>query len=459
MAGFQPVPGSAENSGEPTGCRQHFLSHEDANGFDYFSIAFRRAACKNFCPMNRVAKFREFFEAELPNALELLKQMVAINSFTTNKEGIRKTSDFTAQAFAPMGFVADTFPSVRAEFGEHLILTRKGRSQKIIALISHLDTVYPPEEEARNNFVWRPSGKKIYGPGIMDIKGGTVMIHLVLRSLAKLAPEVFEEFTWMVLLNSSEEVYSKDFGDLCLQRFNGKAIAALVFESGVREDNRFCLVTARKGRAVFRVEVEGRGAHAGSHHERGANAVVQLAQTVQKIASLTDYSKALTFNVGTVSGGTVLNRVPHFAVAEGEMRAFDRETFREGVAKLLALNADVSVRSIEGNHPCSVKIEVIAESPPWPRNKGTEQLFLTFEEAASEVGIKVLREERGGLSDGNFICHAVPTLDGMGPNGDNAHCSEQSADGSKEQEFVDVASYVPKATLNALAILKLAEQS
>jgi glutamate carboxypeptidase len=69
--------------------------------------------------------------------------------------------------------------------------------------------------------------------------------------------------------------------------------------------------------------------------------------------------------------------------------------------------------------------------------------------------LTVLSEERGGLSDGNFICHALPTLDGMGPNGDNAHCSEQSDDGTKEQEFVDVASILPKATLNTLAILKL----
>jgi glutamate carboxypeptidase len=49
----------------------------------------------------------------------------------------------------------------------------------------------------------------------------------------------------------------------------------------------------------------------------------------------------------------------------------------------------------------------------------------------------------------------VPTLDGLGPWGDNEHCSERSPDGSKLPEFVTVNSFVPKAAVNALAILKL----
>ena len=52
------------------------------------------------------------------------------------------------------------------------MLTRRGRWAKSIALVSHLDTVFPPEEEARNGFHWQPDGDRIYGPGTHDIKGG-----------------------------------------------------------------------------------------------------------------------------------------------------------------------------------------------------------------------------------------------------------------------------------------------
>lgn len=392
---------------------------------------------------------------KLAPTLDLLKQMVAINSFTANKAGLNELGRFTAKAFAGLGFQAEFVASTNPDYGDHLVLTRKGKSRRTIGLISHLDTVYPPDEEKRNNFSWRVAGDKIYGPGTMDIKGGTVMMHLVLSAMRELYPQDFEETNWVLLLNSSEEALSYDFGELCLNRLPADTLAALVFEAGVREGDTFEMVTARKGRATFRVTVEGRGAHAGGDHERGANAVVQLAHTVQRIAALTDYSKELTFNVGNISGGTVINRIPHHAVAELEMRAFSREIFNAGVEALNKLSNDIVVRAAADKAPCRVTIEKLSETPPWPRNEMTESLLRVWQETGKSLGLRVIREERGGLSDGNHICHKIPTLDGLGPRGDNAHCSEQSADGSKEQEFVEVSSFVPKAALNIEGIRRL----
>ena len=67
-------------------------------------------------------------------------------------------------------------------------------------------------------------------------------------------------------------------------------------------------------------------------------------------------------------------------------------------------------------------------------------------------------QERGGLSDGNQIWDAVPTLDGLGPWGDNDHCSERSPDGAKLPEFVERSSFIPKAVLNTVAIVNLLAQ-
>ena len=80
------------------------------------------------------------------------------------------------------------------------------------------------------------------------------------------------------------------------------------------------LVVARKGRGTWRVTVNGRGAHAGGEHPHGADAIVELGRTLQRVAALTDYPRGLTVNVATIRGGTVLNRVPHEASAEGEDR-------------------------------------------------------------------------------------------------------------------------------------------
>src|SRR5215475_2547644 len=106
---------------------------------------------------------KPYLESKLPEALELLRQMVDINSFTINKEGVNRLARFTADAFAPLGFTAEFVPAQNPEFGNHLVLTRRGKSDRNIAMISHLDTVFSEEEEQRNNFHWQPEGDRLFG--------------------------------------------------------------------------------------------------------------------------------------------------------------------------------------------------------------------------------------------------------------------------------------------------------
>ena len=405
--------------------------------------------------MQNIGPLREFLNSQMPAALEMLRQMVGINSFTANPEGVNRLGRFTAECFAPVGFTAEFVPSTNRAWGDHLVLTRRGQSAKSIALISHLDTVFPPEEEARNKFHWQPEGDRIFGPGTHDIKGGSVMMWLVLAALQTHAPKVFEDITWKLIWNSSEECFSPDFGDVCRAHFDRGTLAALVFESEGRAGKESRLVVARKGRGTWRVAVSGRGAHAGGKHEHGANAIVQLGQTLQRVAALTDYARDLTVNVGTICGGTVLNRVPHEAVAEGEFRAFTPEMSAQAKADLLALAGRGEARSPADGFACEVKVEILTECRPWPRNPGTDGLYKVWKQAGDELGMPMNYEERGGLSDGNLIWDAVPTLDGLGPWGDNDHCSERSPDGAKLPEFVEVTTFVPKAILNTAAILRL----
>jgi glutamate carboxypeptidase len=405
-------------------------------------------------------QLQQFLQPRLPDYLELLRQMVAINSYTRNPAGVNALGELTAAAFADLGFTAETIQSDQPGFGQHLILTRRGRTPRTIGLVSHLDTVFPPEEEWRNNFSWRPEGDRIYGPGTVDIKGGTVMIKMVLDSLRAVAPDLFEAMTWVILLDAAEEDEAHDFGAICRQRLSEDGLACLIFEGGERDDgDNHLLVVARKGMAIYEVETTGRAAHAGTAHQEGANALVQMASVIQQIASFTDYERHLTFNVGVISGGTVTNRVPHYARVGLEMRAFTTDVYDDGVAKMMALNGYSSVSSPQDGYPCQTKVELTRQTAPWPRNLETDRLYDIWQETAVNLGLSAAMQERGGLSDGNHSWFAVPTLDGLGPSGGNAHCSERSDDGRKDQEYVLVSSFMPKTIWNVLSIVRLVEQS
>lgn len=401
---------------------------------------------------------QSYFEQYQDFHIDLLRQMVEINSFTEHPPGINALGDVTAEMFKKLGFEAEFVQSVHTHYGRHLFLTRKGKSTRKIGLISHLDTVFTEEEEESNQFHWRPEGSKIYGPGTIDIKGGTVMIYMILAALQEQAPELYDAFTWEVMLDASEEDDARDFGVLCLERMGSEAIACLVFEAGIVTSEDFLLVVARKGRAIFHIKVEGRAAHAGSSHPQGANAIIQLTEILQTIHTFTDYERELTVCIATIGGGTVTNRIPHFAEAKLEMRAFSREVFQECMDKILAFNGYSTVKSLEGGFPCHVSVEIERQTGPWPKEESTERLFRIWEENGSKLGLKAVRQERGGLSDANLICHQIPVMDGLGPSGANAHCSEQSEDGTKEQEYIDIDSLIPKAIINTMSLIQLIQE-
>jgi len=404
----------------------------------------------------------QYLQDEMPRYLELLHEMVGINSFTSNPEGVNALGAYTAAKIADLGFRAEFIQSVNPDFGKHLFMSSQSnpatkdpsRPSDSILCIAHLDTVFSPEEEKANNFAYRIEGDRVYGPGAVDIKGGTVMIYMVLDALRKFFPDAFEQTHWVIALDASEENLSEDFGKICLEFIPENTSACLVFEGGTPNRSAYPLVTCRKGRAEFRVIAEGRGAHAGNFHKQGANAIVQLAQTIQQIAALTNYPDQITFNVGVVNGGSVVNRVPHYAQATVEMRAFSPPIFQGGIDAILSLDGTSSITSQDG-YPCKVSVEMISRSEPWPQNPGTDRLYHIWKETGATLDMQIIPEERGGLSDGNLLWQRFPVLDGLGPSGTNAHCSERSPDKSKDQEYALLPSFVPKAILNLYSILRL----
>src|SRR5437899_7908663 len=87
-------------------------------------------------------------EQRLPETLELLREMVGINSFTENAEGVNRLSRFVAGAFLPLGFGASFHEATHPSYGKHLVLRRASiPGAPTIALVSHLDTVFTEEEE------------------------------------------------------------------------------------------------------------------------------------------------------------------------------------------------------------------------------------------------------------------------------------------------------------------------
>lgn len=400
--------------------------------------------------MSATDRITSIAESLLPEALRHLRGLVEVNSFTANPSGVNVVAEKTAALFAELGFNAEHAACAMESTGNHVFLRRPGAGGDPVVLVTHSDTVFPAEEEAKNDFKWdeRPAEGRIYGPGVIDNKGGTLLIWMMLRTLRETMPEVFERTHWLVASNAAEEITGADFAEQTAQRCGGKAKAVLVFEGGPVDERGWHIVTSRKGRSTWKLSVEGRAAHAGSQHAAGINAIDALALALPSIAAWTNTAEERTVNIGHIAGGTVVNRVPHEAMAEWECRAVTPEA----LAAADSFFASLSGKAANG---ATLTSELTGHTAAWPGGEEVQVLFTHWKTAAAQMGLNAIAVPRGGLSDANHLWQLGPTLDGLGPWGGDAHCSERSADGSKLPEYLETYSLVPKAVMNVLALESL----
>lgn len=387
----------------------------------------------------------------LDEALEILRSWVEVSSYTRNRAGVEQLAARTSARFASLGFSERAVPSGDAELGDHRVLSR-GSAGPHVVFVSHLDTVYPAEEQRRAGFGWRLEGDWVIGPGVADIKGGTLVAWLALELLAELRSELFEGTRWTVLLNASEEEGSKTFPGLAREVVSAPAAAcALVFEHGTRarEGTASRVTVSRRGSARFRLDAVGRAAHSGSAHAQGVSAARQLARSIERVEGWTTPERGLTFNVGLVRGGSAINTVPERASAWVDMRADDPRAFEDGVRRMLALTGAGDVASRADGVLSRVEVVQLPGYPPWPANDGTRELAGIAVAAARDLGHELDGEHRLGASDGCHVWDLAPTLDGLGPIGAHIHCALEDPASGRHPERMLVPSVAERAALVA----------
>jgi glutamate carboxypeptidase len=387
----------------------------------------------------------------------LLRELVEINSFTRNAAGVDRTGALLADRLACLGFACVRTAPGDPEHGQHLVLHREGRASEEIALVSHLDTVYPVEEERRHGFRWRAADERLVGPGVADIKGGSTVLVAALEAIAAAAPAAFEQAGWRVLLNAAEEEGNDVFPPLARRHVGPRTRACLVFEHGTEHPGGAGgIVVGRRGAGRLVVTVHGRQAHAGSGHDHGASAVRELCRIVERIEAMSCPAAGLTFTVGRILGGEVWNSVPGHARAWVDLRADRPEDWERGLAAVEALAGTGTVRARSDGFACTVEVSRRPGYPPWPPNEATDRLAARVEAAARRLGQRVVRERRAGASDGCHLWDRAPTLDGLGPLGRHIHCSIDDPARGQEQESIVRRSLDQRTLLTAVTLAEIA---
>ncbi len=206
--------------------------------------------------------------------------------------------------------------NVRIDAVGNVIGERPGASSEPLVIISaHLDTVFP---EGTDVTVTR-TGTVLKGPGIGDDCRGLAVVLAVARALD--STHVAMRATLMFVGTVGEEGLGDLRGvrHLITNELKGRRIGSFVSVDGTHLD----LVKDAIGSHRYRVTYKGTGGH--SYGAFGIpNPIHALGRAIAGIADLqVPVQPKVTFNVGTVEGGTSVNSIAGSASMLVDMRSID----------------------------------------------------------------------------------------------------------------------------------------
>ncbi|MBM3342161.1 MAG: M20 family metallopeptidase [Betaproteobacteria bacterium] len=279
-------------------------------------------------------------------------------------------------------------------------------NEKAVLVLAHYDTVHPVGTVERNRL--RIDGDKMFGPGTYDMKAGA---YLALQAMSALYRERQPARPVELLLVPDEESGSR-LSRATIETFAREAAFALVAEPA--RSGGHC-VTSRKGTGYVSVTAIGVPSHAGTDHAKGRSAIREIAHQALALEAMTNYREGLTLSVGRIDGGTNRNVVPERASLIADFRVVTQAQADRLLAAVKALTPVVDGVRLE--------VEANLNRPPFERSQRVQALFERAQRVASATGFELGEVPlTGGGSDGNFTAaFGVPTLDGLGAEGDGAH--------------------------------------
>ncbi len=383
--------------------------------------------------MELTSRVMERIDALSARYLDILEKACCLESPTKSKAAVDAVGEYFCALARERGWEVEVF--LQEVAGNVVCITANGAASAApVSMSGHIDTVHPIG--SFGSPAVRRDGEKMYGPGVLDCKGGVVAAFLAMEALLA---EGYAARPLRLLLQSDEEVGSSISGRATIRHICEKAVDSVAFfnmegfEGGTA-------VLRRKGILRFRFDVRGRACHSSLCH-KGANAVAEAAHKLLALEKMKD-SEGLTCNCGVISGGTVANTVAEecsfladirFATEEEERVA--RETVRR-----------VAEESVIGG--CSCELVEVSYRPAMLPSEKNDALLARMNESYAAAGLPTLsvRFSRGGSDAAYTTAHGIPTVDSLGTEGGKIHSTD---------EYIYLSSLAESAKRVAVAICGL----
>lgn len=378
-----------------------------------------------------------FVDSRVEAAIGLLERVVNINSGSMNFDGVRAAGAVFDEELGALGFETRWIDGAAFDRAGHLFATR-GTEGPHFLLIGHLDTVF--ETDSPFQRFERESEGRATGPGIIDMKGGDVVMVEAVRALN--AVGALDDMTVTIALIGDEESSGDplELGRASLVEAAIQADVVMAFEPG--DGNPGTAVLARRGFTGWELHTTGKRAHSSSvfSKETGYGSIYEAARILTRFQEELVGEALLTFNPGLILGGTTVdfdeendrgsavgktNVVSERTVVSGDLRTISPEQREAVKERMRALITD----NLPGT---SASLSFRDSYPPMGQTEGNERLLAIFSQASEDAGYGPViagDPREAGAADVSFAAgHALMALDGLGMTGGGTHTTHEWAD-------------------------------
>lgn len=345
---------------------------------------------------------------------DIWEKVCNIESPTTYKKGVDEVGKVFIDMANERGWDIEVLEHPVA--GNAICITMNNQStEQSVVLSGHIDTVHPLG--IFGTPAVRRDDKCIYGPGVLDCKGGVVAGFMAMDALQKL------EYTFRpvkLIIQTDEEVGSSLSNLKTIEFMCKKAKDAIGFLNLEPMVDDFP-VLQRKGAMRYKFKVFGKSAHA-ADCTNGSNAIVEAAHKIIKLEKYKD-KNGITCNCGIISGGTAENTVADKCEFSADFR-FTKQSELGEIIKAAKEIADENV--IDG---CTCEITELTRLPAMDLCDRNINLFNKMNDAFEKAGLSKLSYKSAlGASDAAHITSVgIPCVDRVGVNGNNLHSTKEFA--------------------------------
>ncbi|MDF1757584.1 MAG: M20/M25/M40 family metallo-hydrolase [Legionellaceae bacterium] len=380
-------------------------------------------------------KISEYIVKQKNEQLSLLETLVNINSGTANISGVRHVGEILRPQFKQLGFSTKWVDEpIHMHKAPTLIAEHKGSTKNKLLLIGHLDTVFPKDSPFQK---FEKHGNTATGPGIIDDKGGIVVILYALKALH--ATHALDDATITVVLTGDEEDSGKptSISRKPLFYIAQNSNIALDFEWAITSDTA---AIARRGIMLWTLHAEGKDAHSSELFRKSASygAIFEVARIINTMLNQLSTEKYLSFNPGLILGGTTINyskNTSHGTVS-GKANVIAKTAMVKGDLRYLTpdqkANAKTKILNIVKQHlpGTTASIDFQDGIPSMLPTKNNLKLLEKYSQISCDLRYGVITPLDAGVRGAADISHIASivssNLAGLGALGKGAHSTHET---------------------------------